>query len=241
MPAPPLANCFDGGTDGTTITVGNSGGQSGDALSAVTIGLNCDLRFNVDPLSGDMAAHTVMPATAAATYFEWNTFGTLTVPLWVRFYLLKTATPGGTWFYPCQCLTAAVSRSAALAITTGNLLRVDNAAGTSVGTSTIALPSNQWVRVEAKVTPSTTVGVVEYRLYTKDADAPAANYDETKTFSGLVLGANINSTTFGVSATVTNMNAQHWYYDNVALSTVDWLGPAQSSKLFIPARMPAGV
>ena len=240
MTVPPISNSFDGGSDGTTITIGNSGGGSGSAVDATVIGLGCTLTYNVDPLSGDLCAHAVMAATAAQTFFEWNAVGSLTAAVYVRFYLLKTATPAGTWFYPCEFLTAAGSRCCGLAITTGNLLRIDNAAGTSVGTSTITIPSNQWVRIEAKVVASTTVGTAEYRIY-RNADAPAGNYDETKTFTALVLGANIDEIAFGVISTVTNMNGQHWYHDNVAISTVDWLGPAQSSTRFVPARMPLGV
>ncbi len=240
MAAPPLSNSFEGGSDGTTITTGNSGGASGVAWDNVTLGLNCDIRYNVDPLSGDMSAHVVMPATAAQSYLDWSAFGSLTIPVYVRVYLLKTATPPANWFYPFWLHTTGAVRAMGVAITTANLLRIDNAAGTSVGTSTLAVPNNQWVRIETKVTPSTTVGIVEYRLYL-NADAPALNYDETKTFTGLALTANIDEFQCGVRSTVTNMNGQHWYYDNVAISTVDWLGPAQSSARFVPVRMPLGV
>jgi hypothetical protein len=33
MPAPPLSNTLEGGSDGTAVTVGNSGGASGNAFS----------------------------------------------------------------------------------------------------------------------------------------------------------------------------------------------------------------
>ncbi len=240
MPAPPLSNTFEGGTDGVTITAGNSGGASGSAFDAPTIGLNCDIRFNTDPLSGGMAGHVVMPATAAQTYLVWASLGALTVPVYLRVYLLKTATPPANWFYPFWFHGAASARCMGVAITTANLLRIDNAAGTSVGTSTLTVPNNQWVRIEVKVVASTTVGSVEYRLYL-NRDAPAANYDETKVFTGLVLTATVDELQAGNRSTPTNMNGQHWYYDNIAVSTVDWLGPAQSSTRFVPARMPLGV
>ena len=240
MPAPPLYNTYRGGTPGTAISVGNSGGASGDAWSNVTTGLNCTNTYEIDPLSGELVCHMVMPATAAATHNDWTGLGSLTVPVFCSFYLLKTATPPANWFYPMVAQNNAAARCCGVVITTGNLLRFDNAAGTSVLTSTMIVPNNQWVRIETKITPSTTVGVTEYRLYL-EADAPKDNFDETKTVTAQVLAANIDQVLYGLTTTVTNMNGQHWYFKNAGVSTLDWVGPAGTSKEFRPKRMSMGV
>jgi hypothetical protein len=223
MPAPPLANSFEGGSDGTTITTGNSGGASGNAFDNVTIGLASTVAFQNNPVAGGLTGHMTMGATAAATHIDWTGLGSITGAVYSRMYLYKTATPPATWFYPMQWNNNASARCAAVAITAGNILRMDNAAGSSILTSTITIPNNQWVRIETKVVPSTTVGTVEYRIY---LSADASHYDETKNATGLVLGANIDQVFFGLITTPTNMNGQHWYYDNLAVSTVDWIGSA---------------
>jgi hypothetical protein len=184
-------------------------------------------------------AKTVMAATGALTHLDWTGFGSLTVATYMRFYLFKTATPPANWFGPAQFNNNAAARCASLTITTGNLLRCDNAAGSSVGTSTLTLPNNQWVRIELKVTPSTTAGIIEYRLYL-DPDAQGSSWSETKAFSGLVLGANIDQAMWGITATATNMNGQTWYHRGVGISTADWLGPIKYLSPSVPRRMPLG-
>ena len=225
MAAPPLSNSFEGGSDGTTITTGNSGGASGDAFNNVTIGASCTCVFKNNPAGAGLTGQMTMPATAAATHVDWTGMGSLTSAVFFRMYLRKSGTPATTWFWPLEGLNNAAARCFGLAIRTNDVIRIDDASGTEVVAlrGTQAIPNNQWVRIEAKVVPSTTVGTVEWRLY---LSADSTTISETLNAGSLVLGANLDQVMFGNISSPTGMNNLNWHYDNLAVSTVDWLGPA---------------
>lgn len=225
MPSPPLLNTFEGGTDGTTITQANSGGASGDAWSvAPIIGTGVSLTFSsLQAAHGALAMRIAQPATPASTRVEWDALGALTGNVFFRTYLhlptLGQIVFGGVRTNAASALSAEIFLDA-----TGHVT-VHQASGATIATLTgaTAVTAGTWVRIEWRILSSATVGEFEWRLY---ASADSTSITETKSATGLALGANTSEVRWGqVTNTTANLVS---YHDDLAVSTVDWLGPSTS-------------
>src|SRR5215218_2907628 len=87
------ANTLEGGSNGTTITAGNSGGTSGDAFDSVVIATNDSLVFDNAHAKETLALKAATGASSTGTYAAWTTtIGTQTT-FWGRMYLYRTANP----------------------------------------------------------------------------------------------------------------------------------------------------
>jgi hypothetical protein len=123
-------------------------------------------------------------------------------------------------------------------VTSGGFVRAINAAdGVVAGTTgAVQVALNQWVRIETRSLPSTTVGEVEWRLF----NSPDSTWEsETKSATGLVLAANSNVVDFGVHATAPTAP---WtgHFDDIAVSDVGWIGPQNVSLVSDTPFPPAG-
>lgn len=243
MAAPPLANTFGGGSNGTTITAANSGGKSGNIFDAVSIGTNL-VTYDNTITRGAYAAQLVTAATGAIGTLKWNTLGSLTSSVYFRCYIFLTAIPG-IHLYFGQANNNAGTRCAGIEVvaTTGKI-SFENAAGTDnttdlLGTTTVA--TNQWVRLEWRIIPATSSATIEWRLYNTDADADSASYTETKISTVQVLLANIDQIAWGIPDSPVP-GSFTYYVDDIAVSTADWIGPSSviSDLGYIPRRMPLG-
>lgn len=213
-----LTNSFEGGTDGVTITSGNSGGSSGDAFS----------NMSGSPAFSATHRHVgtlAMACVDAASEMDarWN-FGPDTGNVYFRTHIYLTAYPTtqNLWFIDCD-------GGAALGFNTTLVVRSsDHCIGGAVQaslnaglTGTTVVPLNQFVRVELRVLASTTVGEIEWRLYTSVDSTTIA---DTKSMTGQVLQADARRIRFGVVASPPTTPFTHWQ-DDIAYSNVDWLGP----------------
>jgi hypothetical protein len=75
-----LTNNFEGGSNGSTITTGNSGGASGNAWDTITIGTSAvDVYDNSQAAHGSLSCKLSTAATSVSVYNAWTTsMGTLT-------------------------------------------------------------------------------------------------------------------------------------------------------------------
>lgn len=219
-------NTFEGGSDGTTITVGNSGGSSGDAFDAVSIGASATLKFsNVQEAHGSLSAQIVEPATGVAIRGEWLTLGGGSNNIYFRCYLWV---PSGVLSGRLHFIGVRASPDALcsqMGLDTDGTLRVTNAAGTAVTTSANPPARDQWVRYELRVKASTTVGEVEWRYFN---DAASTTADETGSASGLVLTANADAVRWGAVTTPAPASTT-FYMDDLAVDTADWIGPVATA------------
>ena len=103
--------------------------------------------------------------------------------------------------------------------TTGKVEAVDTSGGQIVITTT-SVALSQWIRVEARIVGSATVGSVELRLYNSaDSLYPTEVRKSAATFN--TSGA-FNEYRFGAAGDPLPANRTIWL-DDMALSTVDWL------------------
>ena len=213
-----LLNSFEGGTSGTTITTGNSGGASGNACDATTIGSGATLAFDNTHAAHGTLAMKVATVASAASHFDWTTsMGTQTT-VWFRTYLYVTANPAaGIRFF--RTLTGSTLCGAVALATTGHLQAI-NSGGTSSGTTTNAISLNQWIRVEGFITNSATVGQVGISLFNSPDSTTAT--ETLTTAANLNTNAQANAYQFG-TATVTNGGP--FWMDDIGLSSTGYLNP----------------
>jgi hypothetical protein len=226
MPAPPLSNTLEGGSDGTTITTGNSGGASGDAFSAVTIAGSTTETFSADHAAHGGLSMKIAETVAGSTRVNWTGLGALTGSVYHRIYVWYDAFPtaSGLIFGGVRTSTGA-ALSAQIRISGTGKIRVENAAAAFILAldGVVAIPLSQWARIEFRCKSSTTVGEFEWKWWSS-ADS-SGTPDETLSATGQVLGADQDELRYGI---VTNAPASPFtaYFDDMAVSTTDWIGPA---------------
>jgi len=217
MPAPPLANNYEGGTNGTAVSAANSGGASGNAFTSVD-GTLAD--YHAAIARGSLSVRIAQTATPASSRMYWASLGNIAGSnVYFRAYLYVPANPATNlnWF---EWRTSTPTRSAAVFIRTGGTLRITDDALASLVETTSTIALNQWIRVEFRILPSTTAGEVELRLY-NDPDSTTAT--DTKVATGLTtLAATVDALRFGHTSAPANFVN---YFDEVAVSTSGWIGP----------------
>jgi hypothetical protein len=145
-----LVNTFEGLSDGTTLTTGNTGGGSGNAFDAIAGTFTAS---TADAMSGSVSC--VTGGTAAQAYLRWNP--TSSTSLSARGY------------FKLGALTAADERLIVFLSTAGTAIAyvVGNGAGKlrfgctgsgSTWTAPNTYPTSTWLRIECGVTAGTTTG-----------------------------------------------------------------------------------
>src|SRR6266536_3605174 len=141
-------NNAEGGTNGTTVTTGNSGGASGRAFDTVTIAAGSTLAFdNTAPANGALAYKYQLGTTAGSCYLQWlaGFSGGDITRAFFRFNAFWAANPATT-IYQLRLASAAN-------VALGGV-QIDTAGKLVVGATTMAtaVPLNAWFHVEVDVT-----------------------------------------------------------------------------------------
>ena len=216
------SNTFEGLSNGTGITSGNSGGASGDAFDLMTLGSGATATADTSKSAhGSVSMKLATGVSAADCVAEWTTkIGSQTVN-YGRAYLWIGSNPGTN--HRLFDLVASPNLCGAIYLTTtGKLQPVDTGGGQmTITTNSVAL--SQWIRIEWKYTASTTVGQAEIRLY-NTADSTTATETQVSAAS-FNTQASFNEYRFGAAGDPMPANRTVWY-DDIGLSTVDFLGPA---------------
>jgi hypothetical protein len=220
-----VSNSFEGGTNTTTISAANSGGASGNAFDLVSIGAATPFTFdNTQAAHGSLSAK-IAPTASSTTVAEWNTSVGTQTEFWGRAYVYLTGNPASTWlFHRVQNAGTNVAR---IALTTGRLIRLDGgSANTALFTAATALPLNAWCRIEWHILVSATVGQLDVRIFRTALDGTTA--DESSALAATQnLGAQATQYQFGGVQGSATPSGTFWF-DDVAISTVGWIGPTQA-------------
>lgn len=144
-----FTNNAEGGSNTTTVTTGNTGGTSGDAFSAVSVGANSVFQF-----STTQAAHGTLSyryanqtATLEANYVEWSA-AAAAASYYGRFYMYLPATPTGTTQLLSFRQSSGGLSGPVVTLNTSRQLQIRTNAQSTVSTSTTALSTGQWYRIE---------------------------------------------------------------------------------------------
>lgn len=240
MPAPPLLNTFDGGTDGVNLTTANTGGASGTAASSITDTGNIQ-KFNAaNAIHGGMCMTVVQTATPTSARWDWTGLGTITnADVWFRSYV-KLATVAQCVFMGVR--TNAAALAAEFFIDSTGHVAVNTSGGLNIATllgTTTTVTAGQWFRVETRVRANGAgASHVEWWLYTSPDSTSVA---ETKVSTVENAGTDVGQVRWGqVTNAVANLTS---YHDDVAVSSTGALGPASApvTPAMQPRRMPLGV
>lgn len=154
----PLENTFEGGTNGSTITTGGSGGASGDAFDAIT---STPTWQTAGARRGAMGMQTT---TGAQKQVSWNTtsLGSGLTTLYGRVYFQGSAIQGVRLVQGDGATTTDIHRIAW--VTTTGKMQVNILGGTSVNSVNV-VPINTWVRLEWQITLNGTTATVTLKLF----------------------------------------------------------------------------
>jgi len=160
-----LYNNAEGGVHGTTVTTGNSGGISGDALT-VSLGTGGTCTYNSGIAHSGNYSIQITPGGTTTCYVTY-TFSS-SGPLTARAYVYLTAYPSAA-----TQLVSFVNANlvADIALTnTGRFVTQDSAGTQDTSPVGTFLPLNTWVRLELTVIvgTATTNGYVGMSAYTGD-------------------------------------------------------------------------
>lgn len=235
-----LQNSFTGGTSGTTISAANSGGASGNAFDAVTIGVGCTLTFsNTQAVHGGLSASSTTPVSASNSIVEWTTSltGTTVPQIWFRIYAYLPSLPGNQ-LHIASVRNAGTYCGGVAVAPTGKVVTLNASSGTQT-TSTTTLSAGKWFRLDGYVIGSATAGQIQVKIFASNPDSTTP--DETNT-SGATVNTNsaLNRAEFGNPGSVASFTL---FMDNVGASTTGYLGPAKtpgSGTSIVPSLIAAG-
>lgn len=215
-------NSFEGGSNGVTITTGNSGGSSGDAFdNAPTPGTGATLTYSTAQAAHGSVSMSTSSGGTSSTAYAGYTLGTTSTDT-CRMYCRFTSLPSAQQVI-LRYLSSG-SQAMRVNVTTAGLVEVRNAANSVVGTTTSGISAGSWFRLELMSTWSTTVGAITLRLY---LSPDGTSISDSLTLSSLVLTASANEIRFGLGAALANA-VQVWY-DDLAIEGATWHGPAVRS------------
>jgi hypothetical protein len=220
LPALLLVNSFDGGANGVTILPGVSGGASGNAFDAVSIGASATLVFsNTTYASGSLSAQFTTPGTATFNDLQWSNDSVGNQQkIWFRVCCFFSANPANNMILFRALTDNTVLVCASLELNTSGNIIVNNTTSSVVLTSARKIPLNQWFRIEGYFTAPSLGGKVSFSLFsTPVAQVPV----ETQATATSTAGP-INIVRFGVIANTANLS---FYLDSVGISNIGYLGP----------------
>ena len=248
-----ILNNAETGSDGTTVTTGNSGGTNANAFDGVTIGANMTETFSTtSPAHGSLAFKTALTSTTTAiTYLEWTstTFGSVAVEVYGAVYLVISngglGSPssslrflrfmnGGTGGYGVKLESGSgVQR-----------VSVMDSAGTSVGTiggTGSGLGAGAVGRIEFHFLFNTASGeVARVKLFSADGTSEVAT---AATLTATNMGAGFDGVRIGCNtANFSSTSGAAFWVDDIAFNTTatDYLGPGPYSQPASSAAGPAG-
>lgn len=222
----PLNNTFEGGSDETTVTTGNSGGSSGDAFGSVVIDSANGVKFDNAKAAHGTYSVRMDIATANRTAVSWQSAQVGSIfECWGRCYYWNAAAP--TVGLRLVSMYQAGALKAGLIHTSGGLLRVSDSASASNDT-VAAIPTSAWTRIEFHVIASATVGQIEARIYSADSTTAITNGTVSSPATRNT-GTAIDEVAFG--NTTFNTQAVTMWMDDLQVNGTGWPGPASAQTL----------
>jgi hypothetical protein len=161
-------NTAEGGTDGTTVTTGNSGGASGDAFASV-LG---PWKFSAANKAHGSLGYLCDTSAGATGYWMYHS-PTAASQYAVRFYFKLVALPSASRDL-FRILDASGTRHCTISLLATNQIALLNAADAGLKTESAALTANTWYRCEIEIDCGTTTsnGTINWRTYLGDSTTP---------------------------------------------------------------------
>lgn len=213
-----LTNSFEGGTPGAGMTVGNSGGVSGNAFSLGATGT-----YTADSYKGNVA----WVAAASSGSFIWP----LTTNNYAyRYYLKIGANPTTSAIITQSSWSGGYSHR--VVVNTTGKFAIQNTTGTTAFTQPDTLAVDTWYRVEVQVTQNLTTptnGSIAFRWYLGDSTTPLGTFTSSTFNAGSTTHVQV---VFGRISGAWNNGVMTW--DDVALLDAPTaIGPSATDRFFL--------
>lgn len=216
-----VSNNANGGTNGVAVSYTNCGETSGEAADYLYFGTGATIKFVNNPARGNMSYEFKTVATTAETFMAFDIPPIATA--YVRFYLyLPAFTPASTRLFH---LNDGSSIAWTLGIRSDGRLSIRDSAGTQMSVSGLVLPVGRWVRIEARVVCSATVGGSVVKIFTEaDSPYPAETMTSATTFNTKPASNDFRQARFGIVDTaIANCT---YYLDDLTVNDIGYAGPA---------------
>lgn len=221
---PPLpdilyTNNFDGVASGTTITTGNSGGSSGRAWDAVTIGgTGASLTYSAASSltgKGGIGAKATSGSVSDTQFFTWSGLNVRYTDMYTRMYARCDSALGFQIFSQYAGFTRAFMFA--------DSIRLSDASSATRYTGVHVFVRGEPFRIEVYVHSDLVTGHMQARLFWGDnINGTTPNEVVGSLTDNWNLGSPSGQVTMGNLNPTTNTT---WSYDSLALSTTTWVGP----------------
>lgn len=205
-------NTFEGGTNTTAISTGNSGGTSGTAFDSALNALFSNTRAAHGLLSARLPA-----STSASMGMNLSGSGS---PRWMRAYLWSTSWSSSPVVMYLNMGTPSFGHfRVELTATQARITHNNGSTDSTIATISVTPATSAWIRVEMQALNDTT-GACELKLFnTPDSDTP----------SGTATGARTQTAAPWTEALWINQGSADVYADDVGWSDISYLGSAVPS------------
>lgn len=205
-------NSAEGGTNGTGVTTGNSGGGSGDALSVVNLGTTGTVAYSsAVSMHGSLSMQFTQGTAANVIYVCMD--DTASASFSARMYIRMTGLPSAEAEFLMGVRTAADGNVARIQMTAAGFTRVVNSAGTVIYTGSNAPSLNTWYRYEIWGTGAgTATATFNYAMYSGDS-LTAIETTQLTNFS--MSNGTVGRVRFGKGSTATIAT---WSIDDLAIN-----------------------
>jgi hypothetical protein len=220
-----VVNTFAGGTNGTGVTTGNSGGASGNAFDSILNAFGGTTAYDsAHAIASTLSADVTLPSAANAGV-QWGTSLTSGTPIgeaWFRIYVYLAANLAHretiVQFNPSSGF------GPVLDLGTSGLVQFLDANGTTQLTSANSISTGAWARIEGYVIASATVGQFEFKLF---LSPNSVTPDETQT-SGATQNTGIDIASVGYGFPNGQAAEQMWM-DGLGASSSGYIGPVPAA------------
>jgi hypothetical protein len=206
-------NTFEGGTDATAITTGNSGSTSGTAFDSVINTGGTTTYASAAAYDGGRGYSCVNTSTSA-NYVAWTTLtGSRTADVQ---FMMKVVTLASSGAGVCVIASSGGSKYLQLVVSTSGQIQLQDFTFGTIGTSAANISFNTWYRVAilADNSGGTTLGFCTVNVYAGESTTPFTSITvSAKNFGA----ANFNQAWLG--KILGSAAASTIYFDRVALDT----------------------
>lgn len=217
-----LTNNGEGGSNGSAITTGNSGGASGNAWDSILAAAGTCAYDNTQTAHGALSLTHSTSGTAASLQLQWEASTGNPARMWGRYYYRYTSTTLTLDLHRVRNSSGSQVGRLTVASSTG-FLQLRNGGNTVVATSSTALSTGTWYRIEWDFQPGSVTNTAW--IYAADSVVPLETVSASSSYGSTDCGQ------FHLGNLSSQANVGQRWFDDVAVTDLGWLGPASARRL----------